>query len=77
MRAVEALVRKEVEARDKPVPPRPARPRKDAGTRALEKRIGDRVGLAIAIKHKGESGEVRVRYASLGELDKLVAMLGA
>ena len=78
VRAVEALVKKEIEARERgPVPPKPARPRKDAGTRALEKRIGDRVGLATDIKHKGESGEVRLHYASLDQLDKLVAMLGA
>ncbi len=78
VRAVEALVKKEIEAREKgPVPPKHARPRKDAGTRALEKRIGDRVGLTIDIKHKGESGEVRLHYASLDQLDKLVAMLGA
>ncbi len=78
VRAVEALVKKEVEARERgPVPSRPARPRKDAGTRALEKRIAERVGLLIDIKHKGDSGEVRVRYDTLDQLDKLVAILGA
>ena len=54
-----------------------ARRAKDADTRALEKRLGDRIGLAIDIKHKGDSGEVRLRYKSLEQLDRLVALLGA
>ena len=78
VRAVEALVKKEADLRENGPPPhRPSRSKKDVGTLALEKRIAERVGLAIAIKHKGGGGEVKVKYANLDQLDKLVAMLGA
>ena len=50
---------------------------KDADTRALEKRITDRVGLAVDINHKGDGGEMRLRYGSLEQLDRLVALLSA
>jgi ParB family chromosome partitioning protein len=50
---------------------------KDADTRALEKRLSDRLGLAVEIAHKGEQGEVRIRYTTLEQLDRLVALLGA
>jgi len=49
---------------------------KDADTRALEKRLADRLGLVVEISHKGEHGDVRIRYASLDQLDRLVALLG-
>ena len=77
MRAVEELVRREQELRELGKPERTARREKDADTRALEKRIGDRIGLAIDINHKGDGGEVKLRYASLEQLDKLVALLSA
>jgi ParB family chromosome partitioning protein len=42
---------------------------KDADTRALEKSLGDALGLAVTITHKGEAGELRIRYLSLDQLD--------
>ena len=77
VREVERLV--QIEHHDDPATTRPsnARKPKDADTRALEKRIADRIGLAIEIKHKGDSGEVRLRYKSLEQLDRLVALLSA
>ena len=78
VRAVEALVKKEVEARESGAPSEPVpRARKDVGTLALERRIAERVGLRIAIKHRGNGGEVKVKYANLDQLDRLVALLGA
>ena len=56
---------------------KPGRRAKHADTVALERRLAARVGLAVDIAHKGEGGEVRLKYASLGELDKIVALLGA
>ena len=50
---------------------------KDTDTRDLERRLGDRIGLSVDIKHKGDSGEVRLRYKSLEQLDQLVALLSA
>ncbi len=48
---------------------------KDADTRALEKALADVLGLIVTIEHKGESGEVRIRYKSLEQLDALCRRL--
>jgi ParB family chromosome partitioning protein len=42
---------------------------KDADTRALEKSLRDVLGLEVTITHKGEAGELRIRYSSLDQLD--------
>ena len=77
VREIERMVQLEKE-RDERGPAAPSAKReKDADTRALERRIGERIGLAIDIKHKGEGGEVKLRYASLEQLDRLVALLSA
>lgn len=76
VRAVEEIVRAQHDTKDAAPAKRPAR-EKDADTRALEKRLSDRVGLAIDIKPKGDGGEVKLKYESLEQLDKLVALLGA
>lgn len=76
VRAVEEIVRAQHDTKDAAPAKRPAR-EKDADTRALEKRLSDRVGLAIDIKPKGDGGEVKLKYESLEQLDRLVALLGA
>lgn len=77
VRAIEEIVKREMEAREcGGEPPIRARREKDADTRALEKRIADRLGLSVDIKHSGEAGEMRLRYTSLEQLDRLVALLG-
>ncbi len=48
---------------------------KDADTRALEKDLGEALGLVVAITHQGEAGELRIRYKSLEQLDDLVRKL--
>lgn len=55
----------------------PAAPPKDADTRALEKRIADRLGIAVAIAHKPTgAGEIKLRYSSLEQLDAVCRLLG-
>jgi ParB family chromosome partitioning protein len=51
---------------------------KDADTRALEKRLTDTLGLKIAIAHKQDkgTGELKIRYASLEQLDEICRILG-
>ncbi|MCB1486170.1 MAG: ParB/RepB/Spo0J family partition protein [Bauldia sp.] len=44
-------------------------PVKDADTRALEKALGDMLGLGVAINHGKNGGEVRIRYKTLEQLD--------
>jgi len=47
----------------------------DADTRALEKSLSDMLGLAVSITHKGEAGELRIRYTSLDQLDLVTERL--
>lgn len=50
---------------------------KDADTRALEKQLSDALGLTVEIAHKPNgSGEVRIRYRSLEQLDEVARRLG-
>ena len=77
VRAVEEMVRAQHDAKDAASATSRPRREKDPDTRALEKRLADRVGLAIDIKPKGDGGEVKLKYESLEQLDKLVALLGA
>ena len=63
MRQVEALTQE-----------RAAKPKrqkgKDADTRAAEKELHDALGLDVEIsKGKGEKGELRIRYATLDQLE--------
>ncbi|SHF58638.1 chromosome partitioning protein, ParB family [Kaistia soli DSM 19436] len=49
---------------------------KDADTRALEKLLGDSLGLAVNIDHKGNgAGQLSIRYTSLEQLDELCRLL--
>jgi ParB family chromosome partitioning protein len=48
---------------------------KDADTRALERDLIEALGLFVTISHRGENGEVRIRYKSLEQLDALCRRL--
>jgi ParB family chromosome partitioning protein len=50
---------------------------KDADTLKLEKDVSDRLGLAVTIENRGESGELRVKYTSLEQLDEVCRRLQA
>ena len=53
-----------------------AKPDKDADTRALEKRLSDALGLSVEIRHKPNgSGELRLGYANLDQLDEIIRRL--
>ena len=45
---------------------------KDADTIALEKRLSDALGLVVTIAHRGEGGELKIRYKSLEQLDEVI-----
>lgn len=55
--------------------PRKPKAEKDANTRALEKTLGDALGMTVDIKNQGERGEVRIRYQSLEQLDAICRLL--
>jgi ParB family chromosome partitioning protein len=54
-----------------------SRPRieKDPDTVAVEKRLSDALGLVVTIAHRGDGGEVRIRYRTLEQLDAVISRL--
>jgi len=48
---------------------------KDADTKALEKLLSDVTGMKVEINHREKGGDVRVRYASLEQLDEICRRL--
>ena len=57
--------------------PRRALAEKDPDTRAVERALEDVLGLVVSIEHKGRGGELRIRYATLDQLDALCRRLNA
>ena len=47
------------------------REQKDADTLALEKLLGDAIGLKVTINHRSRGGEVKIAYSTLEQLDAL------
>jgi ParB family transcriptional regulator, chromosome partitioning protein len=74
VRQVEAITQEHAERSGKTAKPRP-RARKDADTLTIEKRLSDALGLAVAIDHRGQGGELRIRYKSLEQLDDVIRRL--
>jgi ParB family chromosome partitioning protein len=58
-----------------PVPKPRRTTEKDPDTRAVEQALEDVLGLAVTIHHRGLSGEVRIRYRTLDQLDGLCRRL--
>jgi ParB family chromosome partitioning protein len=50
---------------------------KDPDTRALEQALTSVLGLIVNIKHRGDAGEVTIRYKTLEQLDALCSRLKA
>jgi ParB family chromosome partitioning protein len=73
VRDIEQRAKSETE--DRKLNQRPLPREKDPDTRALEGALSELLGLAVAIKHKGESGEVSIKYKSLDQLDSLCQKL--
>jgi len=48
---------------------------KDSDTAALEKRLSDALGLAVAIDHREEGGRIEIRYRTLEQLDGICLRL--
>lgn len=58
-------------------PKRHLKPAKDADTRAIEDDLSAHLGVKVAIDHKagGQSGELRIKYSDLEQLDGLCQLL--
>jgi ParB family chromosome partitioning protein len=78
VRDAEALGRR---AAERPAPTASSRPRpaggkgKDADTRALEQDLEETLGLSVEIDDRDGRGEIRIRYATLEQLDDLCRRL--
>ena len=48
---------------------------KDVNIAALERELGDKIGLAVSIAHNGESGTLTISYRTLEQLDDLLHRL--
>jgi ParB family chromosome partitioning protein len=72
VRETEALARGGPAARKKASGPRRA---KDADTAALEADLEDALGMSVDVADRGGAGEVRIRYATLEQLDELCRRL--
>ncbi len=48
---------------------------KDADTRALERLLSDTTGMAVEIDHKGNGGNIIIKYKSLEQLDDICRRL--
>lgn len=73
VRDTEALVRAKAAGPKKASGPR--RAAKDADTAALEADLEDALGMSVNIADKGGAGELKIRYASLEQLDEICRRL--
>ena len=79
VRATEALVKKSADGADGNIfkGEAPAKPAKDADTRALEDDLSAATGVKVSLNHKGEGGQLVLSYTSLDQLDELCRKLSA
>jgi len=73
VRDAEKLAQTHIKAQNAP----PAEPRdaKDSDTVALERSLTDRLGLAVAINHKGSGGQIKIAYKTLDQLEEICRLL--
>src|SRR4051795_8025353 len=76
VRQVESLVHDISGAAPRPRASRPVLV-KDADTLALEKRVGDILGLDVKVDHKGPDGTMHIKYRDLEQLDEILRRLDA
>jgi ParB family transcriptional regulator, chromosome partitioning protein len=76
VRDAEAIAQSQAEEAGRAARTRP-RSDKDADTLAVEKALSDVLGLKVTIDHRGEGGELKIRYRSLEQLDDLCRRLKA
>ncbi len=76
VRDVERIVQRETQAAQAPAHSAAKTPKvKDADTRSLEQALTNVLGLNVSIDHRGDKGEIRIRYKTLEQLDHLCQRL--
>ena len=53
------------------------KPELDADTRALEEKLGASLGTKVAIRHNGDSGEIRIVFETFEQLDDFCRRLSS
>ena len=76
VREAEDWVRRIKTANEKGTSPK-ARLLKSADTRKAEQQLMDILGLGVDLRHKGPSGELRIRYKNSAQLDDLIKRLSS
>ncbi len=76
VRDAEKLAQNHIKAQNAP-PPVENRDAKDSDTIALERSLTDRLGLAVSINHKGGSGQLKISYKTLDQLEEICRLLEA
>ena len=76
VRDVERIVQRESQSEQDPpkIAPKSAKI-KDSDTISLEKALTNVLGLQVTIDHRGEKGEIRIRYKTLEQLDHICQRL--
>jgi ParB family chromosome partitioning protein len=74
VRQVEDAVRARREM-EKPTRPGPVRRLRPVEIIELEKRLGEHLGAAVKISYRNEKGKVEIRFASVGELERLYRLM--
>ena len=76
VREVERIAQEEAQGVPAPAGAAPrVKHEKDPDTRALEQALEDVLGLVVTIDHRGQGGEMRIRYKTLEQLDALCRRL--
>ncbi len=76
VRKVEALVRQERDGKPAGPKPKESPEAKSANVRDLEQRLTRHVGHKVEVRDSGGKGEIAISYATLDELDEILASLG-
>ena len=77
-RATEALVRQWLTAEEKTSGKTASLPSRDPDIEKLQRRLGDSLGAAVKIDHHAKGkGQLKIRYESLGELERILAYFEA
>lgn len=75
VRDAERLAQNDIKGQGQPKPA--VVPSKDSDTIALERSLTDRLGLDVAITHKGGGGQLRINYKTLEQLEEICRLLEA
>jgi ParB family chromosome partitioning protein len=73
VRDAERLAQNDIKAQSEPGAA--AKVEKDSDTLALERTLSDSLGLDVKINHKGGSGQIRINYRSLDQLEEICRLL--